>query len=69
MACNGIEAVINSLHDNDNRELTLSCIVLLTTLVHHGYAKKIVQYNGTIVLFQLISRILSDDKGVVLPHT
>jgi len=64
VACNGIEAVISSMNDNDNRELTLSCIMLLTTLVQHGYAKKVVQYNGTIVLFQLINRILSDDKDL-----
>ena len=31
--------------------------------MQNGFAKKIVQYNGTIVLFQLINRILSDDKG------
>ena len=42
----------------------LSSKVKKLSLEKNGFAKKIVQYNGTIVLFQLINRILSDDKGL-----
>ena len=36
-------------------------------LVQNGHTKKLVLYNGTIVLFQLINRIVSDDRDLV--HT
>lgn len=67
LSCNGVEAIINTLNDNDNRELMTSCVLLLSTLVQNGHTKKMVLYNGTIVLFQLINRIVSDDRDLV--HT
>ena len=35
--------------------------------MQNGHTKKLVLYNGTIVLFQLINRIVSDDRDLV--HT
>ena len=35
--------------------------------MQNGHTKKLVLYNGTLVLFQLINRIVSDDRDLV--HT
>ena len=37
---------------------------LLTELVEHGYARRIVQCNGTCILFNLISRCLAEERHV-----
>lgn len=31
LSCNGVEAIINTINDNDNRELMASCVCLLSS--------------------------------------
>jgi len=41
------------------------CVQLMTELVEHGYARRIVQCNGTIILFTLISRCIAEERNLI----
>jgi len=64
LSARGVEAALNALDEYDSKELALICVRLLTELVEHGYARRIVQCNGTCILFNLISRCLAEERHV-----
>lgn len=60
----GVEACLNVIEDLDNKQLALSCVKILISLLEFGFARRFIQNNGTATIFQLVSRCHSEDRAM-----
>jgi hypothetical protein len=59
-----VEACLNVIEDLDNKQLALSCVKILISLLEFGFARRFIQNNGTATIFQLVSRCHSEDRAM-----
>ena len=64
LSARGVEGTLNAIDDYCCRELSTVCVRLLTELVENGYARRMVQCNGTFILFTLVSRCMAEDRNL-----
>ena len=59
-----MEACLNVIEDLDSKQLALSCVKILISLLEFGFARRFIQNNGTGTLFQLVARCHSEDRAM-----
>jgi len=64
LSSKGVEACLNVIEDLDNKQLALSCVKILISLLEFGFARRFIQNNGTATIFQLVSRCHSEDRAM-----